>query len=155
MATAPRDGTLVRRWLGADGSTIVGRYSDKWWGWIDYGDPWPLIRGDIRFRGWQPIDQAAHRKTLFRREPRRKRPPITVVVPQAAQVAQAAKIVVSSIVRAKRPRTRRAGLPTVCCSARTSLLHSLPEARGATIRACSSGLRYKRRAADPVEVSRH
>jgi hypothetical protein len=104
MSTAPRDGTLVRLWLGADGSDFVGCYSDKWWGWIDHGDPWPLIRGDIRFLGWQPIDQAAHRNTLFRREPRRKRPPITVVVPRAAQVAQAAKIVVSSIVRAKRPR---------------------------------------------------
>jgi hypothetical protein len=81
MATAPRDGTLPRLWLGADGSTIVGRYSDKWWGWIDYGDPWPLIRGDIRFLGWQPVDQAVHRNALFRRKPRRKRPPITYRAP--------------------------------------------------------------------------
>jgi hypothetical protein len=34
MASAPRDGTLIRLWLREDGSDFVGYYSDKWLGWL-------------------------------------------------------------------------------------------------------------------------
>jgi hypothetical protein len=28
---------------------FIGYYSDRWWGWVDYYDPLPRIRGDMRF----------------------------------------------------------------------------------------------------------
>jgi hypothetical protein len=34
---------------------FIGRYTDRWWGWVPLLDPWPLIRGDIRFDGWEPV----------------------------------------------------------------------------------------------------
>jgi hypothetical protein len=61
MTTAPKDGTLVRLRLREDGRQFVGYYSDRWWGWIEHGDPCPVIRGDIRFAGWEPIDGADYR----------------------------------------------------------------------------------------------
>jgi hypothetical protein len=54
MSEAPKDGTSVRLHL-RDGSDFVGRYSDRFWGWVALLDPWPLIRGDIRFAGWEPV----------------------------------------------------------------------------------------------------
>jgi hypothetical protein len=54
MSNAPKDGTPVRLHL-RDGSDIVGYYTARWWGWVPLLDPWPLIRGDIRFAGWEPI----------------------------------------------------------------------------------------------------
>jgi hypothetical protein len=57
MSEAPRDGTLIRLWL-RDGSNFVGYYSTKWWGWVDYTDPRPLIRGDIAFHEWEPVTRA-------------------------------------------------------------------------------------------------
>jgi hypothetical protein len=38
IANAPRDGTPVRLHL-RDGSDFVGRYTDRWWGWIALLDP--------------------------------------------------------------------------------------------------------------------
>jgi hypothetical protein len=57
LASAPRDGTLIRLWLREDGSDFVGYYSDKWLGWVSYHESVPLIRGDIRFLRWEPVDQ--------------------------------------------------------------------------------------------------
>jgi hypothetical protein len=54
IANAPRDGTPVRLHL-PDGTDFVGYYTDRWWGWVALLDPWPLIRGDIRFAGWEPV----------------------------------------------------------------------------------------------------
>jgi hypothetical protein len=62
--SAPRDSELVRLWL-RDGTDLLGYYSTKWRGWVDYHNPPPPIRGDIRFLGWQPVDQA---EPLIRRE---------------------------------------------------------------------------------------
>jgi len=74
MQTAPRDGTLVRLWL-SDGTDLIGYYTDRWWGWVDYHDPLPLIRGDSRFLGWEPIDQV---EPLIRRERRQPGAPVVV-----------------------------------------------------------------------------
>jgi hypothetical protein len=57
MTKAPRDGALIRLWL-RDGSSSVGYYNDKWWGFVSYSDPVPLIRGSIAFRGWEPVTRA-------------------------------------------------------------------------------------------------
>ena len=54
MSEAPHHGTPVRLHL-RDGSDFVGCYSDRWWGWVALLDPWPLIRGDIKFTGWEPV----------------------------------------------------------------------------------------------------
>jgi hypothetical protein len=32
-----------------DGTDFIGYYGDWWWGWVDYHNPLPRIRGDIRF----------------------------------------------------------------------------------------------------------
>ena len=109
MSVAPKDGTLICLHLREDGSDFIGYYCDKWWGWIDYNDPWPRIRGDLSFLGWEPVDQAAeHRKPLERRWLRRRRgPPVTiVVVPQPAPQVAAQPAAISRIVKAKPPRRR-------------------------------------------------
>ena len=41
--------------LRRDGTDFDRVYSDRWWGWVALLDPWPLISGDIRFAGWEPI----------------------------------------------------------------------------------------------------
>ena len=91
MATAPRDGQLVRLWA-RDGAELIGYYSGKWWGWVDYHDPHPLIRGDIAFLGWEPVDQA---EPLIRREQGHPGAPV-VVEPALATLA-------SRIVMARKP----------------------------------------------------
>lgn|SRR5271166_6998747 len=91
MPTAPRDGQLVRLWL-RDGTDFIGYYTDRWWGWVDYYDPVPLIRGDIRFLGWEPVDQAA---PLIRREQGHPGAPV-VVEPTPPALA-------SRIVKARKP----------------------------------------------------
>jgi hypothetical protein len=57
MATAPRDGTVIRLWLVEDRSDLTGYYGDKWYGWVDRADPCALIRGDNCFLGWAPVDR--------------------------------------------------------------------------------------------------
>jgi hypothetical protein len=89
--TAPRDGQLVRLWL-RDGTGFIGHYSSKWFGWVDYHDPLPLIRGDIVFAGWEPVGQG---ETLIRQE----QPGAAVVVEPAPKAALASRIVV-----ARKPR---------------------------------------------------
>jgi hypothetical protein len=91
MSSVPRDGQLVRLWL-RDGTDFIGYYSAKWWGWVDYRDPVPLIRGDIRFLGWEPVDQA---EPLIRREQGHRGAPVVV--------EPAAPALTSRIVRARRP----------------------------------------------------
>ena len=51
MATAPRDGTVIRLWLVEDRSDFTGYYSDNWYDWVNRADPCPLIRGDNCFLG--------------------------------------------------------------------------------------------------------
>jgi len=69
MRTAPKHGSLVRLWL-RDGSDIVGYYSIRWWGWVDFTDAHPLIRSDIAFSGWEPVAEVeiAQLKQSGRRE---------------------------------------------------------------------------------------
>jgi hypothetical protein len=55
MASAPRDGSAIMLYL-RNGQSFVGHYSRKWWGWIDWNEARPLIRGDRVFLGWLPID---------------------------------------------------------------------------------------------------
>ena len=96
MRTAPKDGSLVRLWL-RDGSDIVGYYSIRWWGWVDFTDAHPLIRGDIAFRGWKPAtDAEVARLTL---SAQRK---LVEVIGEA--VAARPK---SAIVKSRKPRPRR------------------------------------------------
>jgi hypothetical protein len=66
MTTAPHDGTPVRLHQ-RDGGDFVGHYSDRWWGWVPLLDPCPVIRGDIRFTGWEPVadeELRQHRQQL-------------------------------------------------------------------------------------------
>jgi hypothetical protein len=80
MASAPRDGALIRLWLRQDGSDFIGYYSDKWFGWVAAHEDVPLLRGDIRFLGWAPVDQAELLNAPMRKERRRKGPPKVVRV---------------------------------------------------------------------------
>jgi hypothetical protein len=95
MTTAPHDGTPVRLDL-RDGGDIVGYYSDRWWGWVALLDPWPLIRGDIRFTGWEPVADEELRQ--IRQQLR---------VPPAAVVATVPMNPRPVIVKARKPRPRR------------------------------------------------
>ena len=42
------DSQLVRLWL-RQGTDFIGYYTGRWWEWMDYHDPVPRIRGEIRF----------------------------------------------------------------------------------------------------------
>jgi hypothetical protein len=95
MSEAPYDGTPIRLHL-RDGGDIIGRYSDKWWGWVALLDPWPLIRGDIRFAGWEPVADEEVRQ--IRRQSR---------VPAAAVVATVTATPRPLIVKARKPRPKR------------------------------------------------
>src|ERR1700722_16061655 len=97
MSEAPRDGTPVRLHL-RDGSDFVGLYTDRWWGWVALLDPWPLIRGDIRFAGWEPVSDEELRQ--IRRQLRRR-------VPSAAAVATEPVTPRPVIVKARKPKPRR------------------------------------------------
>jgi hypothetical protein len=97
MPNAPKDGTPVRLHL-RDGSVFVGQYSDRWWGWIALLDPWPLIRGDIRFAGWEPVGDE---------ELRQIRQQLRCRVPSAAAVATVPVTPRPVIVKARKPRPRR------------------------------------------------
>ncbi len=87
MSAAPHDGTLVRLWL-RDGIDFVGYYTDRWWGWVDLHDPLPLIRGDIQFLGWEPVDQV---DPLIQRESPRRGAPIAVTPAIASRIVKAPK----------------------------------------------------------------
>jgi hypothetical protein len=76
MASAPRDGTLIRLWLREDSSDFIGYYSDKWFGWVSNHEPIPLIRGD----NWEPVDQAEQLNVPMRKERRRRGPPKVIRV---------------------------------------------------------------------------
>jgi hypothetical protein len=95
MSDAPKDGTPVRLHL-RDGTDFIGHYSDRFWGWVQLLDPWPLIRGDIRFSGWQPVGDEELRQA--RRQMR---------VPPAAVVATVPVTPRPVIVKARKPRARR------------------------------------------------
>jgi hypothetical protein len=94
---APKDGTPVRLHLH-NGSDFVGYYTDRWWGWIALLDPWPLIRGDIRFAGWEPVADE---------EVRQIRRQLRGGVPPAAAVAIGPVTQRPVIVKARKPRPRR------------------------------------------------
>jgi hypothetical protein len=98
MSMAPRDGTPVRLHL-RDGGDFIGYYTDRWWGWIALFDPWPLIRGDIRFAGWEPVGDEELRQL---RRPLRGRVPAV-----AAVVASEPETPPPVIVKARKPRPRR------------------------------------------------
>jgi hypothetical protein len=104
MTTAPKDGTLIRLRLREDGRQFVGYYTDRWWGWIEHGDPWPLIRGDVRFVGWEPIDHAEYRNRRLLERVQHSTPE-PVVTPEAA--AQPGPLIGSRIVKARPPNRRR------------------------------------------------
>jgi hypothetical protein len=99
MRSAPRGGTLIRLLL-RDGGDFVGLYSDKWWGWIEFGDVWPLIRSDIRFAGWAPIDAAElkqiRQRSVIRPEQRAQRRSIEACPAKIAAI----------VVTARKPRRR-------------------------------------------------
>ena len=95
MSTAPRDGTLVRLRL-CEGPAFIGYYTDRWWGWVDYHDPLPLIRGDIAFLGWEPVHQA---ELLIRREQDHPDAPVVVQPPPP--------VLTSRIVTARKPGRHR------------------------------------------------
>jgi hypothetical protein len=95
VSEAPHDGTPVRLHL-RDGTDFVGLYSDRWWGWIALLDPWPLIRGDIRFTGWEPVSDEEVRRIRQR-----------LRVPRAAAVVTEPAAVRPAIVKARKPRPRR------------------------------------------------
>jgi hypothetical protein len=60
IATAPRDGTLIRFWCRSEAEPVTGYWSRTFIGWVAYHEPIPLIRHDVT--GWEPIaDQAAAR----------------------------------------------------------------------------------------------
>jgi hypothetical protein len=80
------------------GGDSIGRYSDKWWGWVALLDPWPLIRGDIRFSGWEPVADD---------ELRQIRQQLKLMVPRAAVVATVTATPRPVIVKARKPRPRR------------------------------------------------
>ena len=96
MSAAPKDGTPVRLHLRRDGTDFIGLYSDRWWGWVRLLDPWPLIRGNIRFAGWEPVADEEVRR--IRQQLR---------VPRAAVVATVPVTPRSVIVKARKPRARR------------------------------------------------
>jgi hypothetical protein len=78
MASAPRDGTLIRLWMREGGDGFIGYYSDKWYGWVDQNDPCPLIRGGFRFLGWRPIEMGEDLNAPEPKARRRKGPPTPV-----------------------------------------------------------------------------
>jgi hypothetical protein len=102
MSTAPRDGTLVRLRL-KDGADFVGYYSTKWFGWVDYDDPLPLIRGDIAFLGWSPTEQG---ERLIRLEPNDAAAPVPTKS-AAAVVVTPGPVLANRIVTARKPGRRR------------------------------------------------
>jgi hypothetical protein len=66
----------------------------------------PLIRGDIRFAGWEPIDEAEYSaRRLLERVQQDRTGPETVVVSEAA--AQTEPVIGSRIVKARPPNRRR------------------------------------------------
>jgi hypothetical protein len=97
MSEAPKDGTPVRLRL-RDGSYFVGYYTGRWWGWVALLDPWPLIRGDIGFTGWEPV--AGEELRQIRRQ-------LRVRIPPAAGVATEPVTPRPVIVKARKPRPRR------------------------------------------------
>jgi hypothetical protein len=96
IANAPRDGTPVRLHL-PDGTDFVGYYTDRWWRWVALLDPWPLIRGDIRFAGWEPIGDEEVRRL---RQQSRGRVPFTAVM--ATEPVTRPPV----IVKARKPKRR-------------------------------------------------
>jgi hypothetical protein len=96
MSEAPRDGSAVRLHL-RDGTDFVGYYTDRWWGWVPLLDPWPLIRGDVRFTGWEPVADEEVRR--IRQQSRGRVPPAAVVATEPAPRPV--------IVKARKPRPRR------------------------------------------------
>ncbi len=47
IATAPRDGTLIRFWSRSEAEPIVGYWSTAFIGWVAYHESIPLIRHDV------------------------------------------------------------------------------------------------------------
>jgi hypothetical protein len=97
MSNAPKDGTPIRLYL-REGGDIVGYYTARWWGWVPLLDPWPLIRGNIRFAGWEPIgDEEVRRMRQAVRDPSAA---AVAAVPATARPPRPV------IVRARKPRPR-------------------------------------------------
>ena len=79
MARAPRDGTLIRLWP-YKGRDFTGYYSTKFWGWVSYQQDVPLVRGDLAFAGWEPVDSAVALNSPMEKARRRRGPPMGVRV---------------------------------------------------------------------------
>jgi hypothetical protein len=97
MSSAPRDGIPVRLHL-RDGSDFVGYYTDRGWGWVRLLDPWPLIRGDIKFVGWEPVSDEEVRQ--LRQQSRGRAPPAAVMATEPVTRPPV-------IVKARKPKPRR------------------------------------------------
>jgi hypothetical protein len=58
IATAPRDGTLIRLWLRSEAEPLTGYWSRSAQGWCPWREIPPLVRHDVTH--WAPAqDQAA------------------------------------------------------------------------------------------------
>jgi hypothetical protein len=76
IATAPRDGTLIRFWCRSEAEPVIGDWSRTFIGWVAYHEPIPLIRHDVT--GWEPIARGPWvpmARTPWWWSGRRKRPP--------------------------------------------------------------------------------
>jgi hypothetical protein len=76
IATAPRDGTLIRFWCRSKTEPIVGCWSRAFIGWVAYHESIPLIRRDVT--EWELIEDQAAARTVPLEQLRR--PPATVII---------------------------------------------------------------------------
>ena len=98
IATAPRDGTLIRIWLRSEAEPLTGYWSRSAQGWCPWREIPPLVRHDVTH--WEPVqDQAAARAEPQIRVRRPSRPIVVVGLP-AARTAQS---IMPRIVVARRP----------------------------------------------------
>jgi hypothetical protein len=82
IATAPRDGTLIRLWLRSEAEPLTGYWSGSAQGWCPWREIPPLVRHDVTH--WEPVqDQAAARAEPQIRVRRPSRPIVVVGLPAA------------------------------------------------------------------------
>jgi hypothetical protein len=75
MVTAAKLEQLARMAVTSSATTATNGSAES-----PYHEPVPLIRGDLRFLGWAPVDQAEQLNAPMRKERRRRRAPKTVRV---------------------------------------------------------------------------
>jgi hypothetical protein len=101
IATAPRDGKLIRLWLRSETAPLTGYWSRSVQGWCPWREIPPLVLHNLTH--WEPVqDQAAARAEPQIRLRRPCRPIVVVGLP-AAQIA-APQPTMPLIVVARRPR---------------------------------------------------